>query len=877
MTRQMCYSRLPALVFFCTLAAAPFALHAQGSAPARAQASVVRVLGNAPVIDGRLDDAAWELAQPATNFVQRRPVEGAPAAERTEVRFLYDDAALYVGARMYSGDPSAIQAPISRRDQTGNAERLLVSIDAFLDRRTAVTFGLTASGVRLDWYHASDSEGSRDMSFDPVWEGRARTDSLGWTAEMRIPFTQLRFTGQPSQRWGLNITRIVPHLNEESYWVLIPSDVQGWASRFGELTGLEAVAVSRRIELLPYVTAGATLTGAPDQADPFSSRSDLQGRAGLDAKIGLGPSLTLDATFNPDFGQVELDPAEVNLSAFETFFSERRPFFTEGSQLLSTASYFYSRRIGAPPRGPVPYDFADRPSHTRILGAAKVTGRTARGMSVGVLAAVTDRERARYYDPESGSYGSLAVEPLTSYGVARVQQQFGAAGSTAGVIVTGVRREIGDDEPLAAYMNRAAYGGALNWNLRFREGEYALFGTAGVMHVEGDTAAIRRAQRSPARYLHRPDAPHLRYDPSRTSLSGYMANLGLARQSGRHWLWEVYSQAVSPEFEQNDLGFRPRVDQIFGLASLTYRETRPTRLSREYSFMLTSENLWDFGGVRNFAALVADGNIVLPNFWRWNSTAWVDMRGQNATLSRGGPYVGTGQAWVGITSLSSRAGAPIGWSGRIYYGESELGEMTYRLSGSLTVQPSPRWQLSVAPNYLRSIDPRQYVTTVAGGPAATFGSRYVFSEVDRSTLSMQMRLNYAINPDLTLEFYAEPFAASGHFHGFGELSAPRSRELRLYGLDGTTISPRPEGGFTVTDGGDSFDIGPRDFNVTSFRSNLVFRWEWVRGSTLFVVWQQDRSAFAQHGRLVGPDRLWNSLEATGNNVLAVKASYWLGL
>ncbi len=845
-------------------------------AGARRESRAVRIVGAAPVVDGWLDDPAWQNAPPATEFRQRRPREGEPASERTEVRFLYDDHALYVGARMYSDDPAAIQAPVSRRDQIGEAERLLVSLDAFLDRRTAYTFGLTASGVRLDWYHPSDTEGSQDRSFDPVWEGRARVDSLGWTAEMRIPFSQLRFTGAASQRWGLNITRVIPHRNEEAYWVLVPGEVRAWASRFGDLVGIEGVTSGRRIEVMPYVTAGHSVAGDPDPADPFASSSESHVRAGVDLKVGLGPSLTLDAAFNPDFGQVELDPAEVNLSAFESFFEERRPFFTEGSQLLSTSSFFYSRRIGASPRGPVPFEYADVAQSTRILGAAKLTGRTPRGLSVGALAAVTDRERARFFEPESGEFGSRAVEPLTSYGVVRLQQQFGANASTAGVILTTVRRGLESGEPLANWMSRGAYGAGLDWNLRFRGGEYALFGGLGATHVEGDSLAILRLQRAPSRYLQRQDASHLRLDPSRTSLSGYMARLGLARQSGRHWLWELFGQAVSPTFEQNDMGFRPQVDQMFGLASLTYRETRPSAFSREYEVSFSSENLWDFGGVRNFAALRTDAQAVLPNFWVANFTGWVDMRGQSGSLSRGGPYVGTGQAWVTIASLQSRTGAPFGWNGRVYYGESETGEMTYRLSGGVTLRPNPRWQLSVSPNYLRSINPRQYLATRSDGHEATFGNRYIFSAVDRSTLLMQLRLNYAINPDLTVELYAEPFAASGHFHGFGELPAPRSRALRVYGTDGTSAEPTDDGGLAVTDGATSFTIGPRDFNVRSFRSNLVFRWEWMRGSTLFIVWQQDRSGFAGDGSLVGPRGLWESLEATGDHRFAVKASYWLG-
>ncbi len=862
--------------FFVLCLAMPASVLAAQQPNGRPEVRAVRIAGAAPTIDGRLDEAVWASAPPVTSFTQRRPNEGEPASQRTEVRFLYDDHALYIGARMYSDAPNAIQAPVSRRDVVAEAERLFVSIDAFLDRRTAYTFGITASGVRFDWYHGSDSESAQDQSFEPVWEGRARIDDAGWTAEMRIPFSQLRFTGAAQQRWGLNIGRVIPSRNERSYWVHIPSDVRAWSSRFGDLAGIEGVASGRRVELMPYVTAGHALTGDPDPVNPFETGRDSYTRAGLDLKMGLGPSLTLDATFNPDFGQVELDPAEVNLSAFESFFSERRPFFTEGSQLLSTGSFFYSRRIGARPRGPVSHEHVDYPSYTRILGAAKVTGRTPGGLGVGVLAAVTDRERARFFDAETSELGSVLVQPLTGFGVVRLQQQFGANASTAGIIATAVRRDLAPGDPLAAFLNRSAYGAGGDFNLRFRGGEYAVYGGAGLTYIEGDSLAIVRAQRSSARYYQRPDAGHLELDPSRTDLSGYTARVGVGRFSGRKWLWEAFGQAASPGFEQNDLGFRPRADQIFGAATLTYRETRPSRLFREFEVIGGTENLWDFAGVRNFAALRLDGIFTLPNFWEANVISWVDMRGQSATRAFGGPYVGTGQAWVVIARLASRAGAPLGWNGRVYYGESEQGEMTYRLSGGITVRPTPRWQLSISPNYLRSIDPRQFVTARGDGSEATFGTRYIFAHVDRSTLSAPIRLNYAINPDMTLELYAEPFAASGHFHGFGELPEPRSRALRVYGTDGTTIEQEEDGSFQVTDGASSFTIANRDFNVLSFRSNLVFRWEWMRGSTLFVVWQQDRSSFAPHGELIGPRGLWQSFEAPGDNVFAVKASYWIG-
>nr|MDQ3308919.1 DUF5916 domain-containing protein [Gemmatimonadota bacterium] len=373
------------------------------------------------------------------------------------------------------------------------------------------------------------------------------------------------------------------------------------------------------------------------------------------------------------------------------------------------------------------------------------------------------------------------------------------------------------------------------------------------------------------------DAGYVHVDSSRTSLSGYNGALGLARNSGRHWLWEVYGSARSPGFELNDAGAMSYADQLFGYANLRYRETQPGRVFRSYQIGVSSENQWNFGGVRNFAALRTDADATWKNFWRSTFTAWVDLPSQSDELTRGGPLMGTGQAWVVITSLANSTASRRRWNGRIYYGESELGEQTYRLSGGVSVRPGPRWQLSVDPNYLRSINPRQYIGTRTGGPEATFGNRYMFSFTDRSTFSMPLRLNYIVTPDLSLEAYAEPFAASGRFYDFGELPAPRSRDLRMYGSDGTRIQQQEDRSYLVSADGEEFRLRFRDFNVRSFRSNAVLRWEWRPGSTLFVVWQQDRYGEEARGALVGPRSLLETLNAAGDNILALKVTYWLPL
>ncbi|HEX2188986.1 MAG TPA: DUF5916 domain-containing protein [Longimicrobiaceae bacterium] len=851
--------------------------------PARKQAGAVRITGEVPVLDGRLDDPAWQAAQPIADFLQKQPDEGAAPTDSTEVRFLYDGDALWVGARMYSRDPSRIQAPVGRRDNGAQAEHLWISLDTYRDRRTAYSFGVTASGTRLDWYHPADDEYQTDASFDPVWEAKAQRDSLGWTAEMRIPFSQLRFNELPRQVWGLNVDRWNPATQEDVFWIPVPSKERGWSSRMGELVGIEGIRPTRRLEVLPYVAGGATLTAEPGAGNPFDDGSTFATRVGGDVKMGLGPNLTLEGTVNPDFGQVEADPADVNLSAFETFFSEKRPFFIEGSQLLqgSGPGWFYSRRIGAAPRSDLLADghYADLPSTSTILGAAKVTGRLASGTSLGALAALTDREDARTFDPQTGEFERVRVAPRTGYGVVRMQQEFGADASTAGMILTGVRRDLEGGGGLEGLLARQALAGGADWNLRFRRGEYTVSGHAGFSRVEGDTAAMLLLQRSSARYFQRPDADHVDEDPSRTSLSGYTAGLEFARNSGSHWLWNAGGHVESPGFELNDLGSMSTADDVVAYGELRYRETRPGPLLRRYAVAVTPSAAWNYGGTRTGADLIFDAEGTFRNFWEGYFTALYQPRALSDDLTRGGPLMGrfSHSQWAVIGQLANSFGARTRWNGRIYYGQNAEGDPTYRLSGGVSVRPGPRWQLSVNPNYVRFSYPRQYVSAVDDPAAtATFGRRYVFARLEQRTFLTQVRLNYTFTPDLTLEVYAEPFAASGRYHGFGELPEAGSYALRRYGTGGTTISQaEPAGPYTVRDGGTELTVPFRDFNVRSLRSNAVLRWEWRPGSTLFLVWQQDRSDDATEGSPVLPGDLFDAFSTRGDNRFVVKATYWL--
>ena len=827
-------------------------------------------------LDGRLDEKGWADAQFVSGFRQKDPVEGAPESGRTELAILYDDEALYIGARMYYPPGTRLQTYMSRRDNAGKSERIIISLDTYHDRRTAYSFGVTASGVRIDYYHPDDREFRRDYSFDPVWEAATSIDSTCWTAEFRIPFSQLRFNDRRRQVWGINVNRYIPNLYEDDYWVLVPKQETGWSSRFGSLTGIEGIRPSSRIELLPYVAGSITAPSRPDAANPFVSAFNYNTRVGMDFKMGFGPNLTLDAAINPDFGQVEADPAEVNLSAYETFFPEKRPFFIEGSRLLqgNGPGYFYSRRIGQAPRGPASGDYVDRPDNTTILGAAKLTGRTPAGLSTGFLAAVTSQEYARTYDVETDSFSNVRVMPYAGYAVARVEHEFGAEASKAGFIFTGMNRAFTANDPLADIMTRSAVSGGGDWIWRFNKSEYEFSGYAGFSYIEGEPEAIRRVQTSSAHYFQRPDAGYLRLDSSARSLSGYTGELQLRRSTGEHWLWRIGASLESPGFEINDVGRLRSADDIRFSGRLTYRETVPGEFYYQYAVNLSASQELDFGGVGTGRYTRLELNVTWKNFWRSRFSVGFSPRSLSKNLTRGGPYMGTGAGMWTSASLSNNFTEITRWQARGSYSFDELGSWSFNMGGMLGTSLNSSTEIAVYPGFSRSVNSRQYVMATGGGRETTYGKRYIFAFIDRTTISAQFRINYAITPDISVEMYAEPFAASGHYYDFGELEAARSRNLRRYGTDGTTIQTNDDGSYVVKEGDDEFTIPNRDFQSLSFRSNLVLRWEWIPGSTLYLVWQQNRSQFARTGNAVGFDSLLDTVSADGDNYIVLKISYW---
>ena len=874
----MAVNRLVVLFCACLLFAPsptfPQALVA-GSAN-RKQATATRVPNGDVRIDGRLDDAAWQTATPITDFTQKEPVENAPPTDQMEVRLLYDDDILYVGARMFSSD-GRIQAPLGRRDSTAQAEHILVSFDTFLDRRTAVVFGVTAAGVRLDRYHSSDNEDSFDAGFDPVWRAQTQVSGDQWTAELWIPFSQLRFNPRSDQTWGLNLFRFRPTLDEENYWIVIPRTVRAWSSRFGELTGIANLVPPRRIEALPYIAGGSAINGNRDLGNPFDDGKNLKGRVGADVKMGLGPNLTLETAINPDFGQVEADPAEVNLTAFETRFPEKRPFFLEGAQLFNIGhpNFYYSRRIGTRPIGPATGDYVEYPDSGTILAAAKLTGRLPSKTSVGFLTAVTDDEAAQVATRGVLGRRAVAVSAPAYHMVGRVLQEFGTSASTAGVLVNYVHRDFDEGSPLADLYTRNALGVAGNTLLRFKGGQYEFRASGGGSVINGTAAAMTRVQRSSAHYAQRPDREYSRLDPTLTSLGGWTVQMNFDKTGGRHWLWGGNTKIDSENFETNDFAQLNGADGIMSNVYLRYRETTPSRWFRTYSVGIDTSSDTTLRGLRQTGAVRVQFNLTWSNFWTTFANLSRNLAQTSVSLTRGGPLMSRGPGWTFNLGAGNRATSETRWSGSYQRVANDDGAKTQRVTGLVSMRPGPRWQFTVSPFYDRITEPRQYISTLTGGRPVTYDNRYVFAFIDRSTASMEFRLGLTLRPDLNLDVYAEPFAASGRYYDYGELLAPASRERLKYGTAGSVRSVNADGSQVVSVGGSTFNLRNRDFNTLSFRSNVVLRWEWRAGSTLYVVWQQDREGSEVLGTRVNINDAFRSVTAPGSNIFLIKTSFWI--
>jgi hypothetical protein len=863
------------------------AAQSHGAAPARTLQAIRADVR--PTVDGRLDDPAWAAAQVATDFTQTRPNEGRPATQRTEVRILYDDDALYVAARMFDTAPDSIVAQLARRDTDVHSDWFYVAVDSYFDRRTAFAFGLNPVGVKVDLLLFNDTE--LDSSWDAVWEGAAARDEHGWSAEFRIPYSQLRFSRPAAggeHVWGVNFMRSIARNGEESFWAQVPADDAQGVSVFGTLHGLRDLRTPRRLEVMPYAVLSATR--APGVAgDPFHRDIDPFAGMGVDLKAGITSDLTLTATMNPDFGQVEADPSFVNLTPTEIFFSERRPFFVEGVDIfrfglgigdgdLGNESLFYSRRIGRPPQGGVDGEYTTRPDHTTILGAAKVSGKTADGWSIGLLDALTGRAVGRYRD--DGVDGEVPVEPLTNYAVVRVMRDFDEGRTTLGAIATATHRSLPPTGELD-WLRRSAYTGGFDARHRFGGDVYQLRASLVGSRIAGPAQAIDRVQRSPVHNFHRPDADHLDYDPERTSLEGFAAKTELFKLQG-NWRFALVGVATSPGFEANDLGFQTNADLAVGGWWVGYQQYEQGRHLRSW---YAGHNLWTgatFAGERVSLGGNVNAGFQHRTFWGGNFGINTNARELSTTLLRGGPAFlrpANQSMWASAYTDNRR---PVRWSASLSASrQAGTGGRSLGLGTGLTVRPSHNADFFMGPSLSVNRNPIQYVATRdAAGQA-----HWILGTVEQTTVAMTTRLNYTVSPTLSIQLYAQPFVSAGEYSRFRLVTDPRAGrfEEQTHLLTDGQISSAPVDGVVrhwVDVGGDGtpdFQFDDPGFNFRQLRSNLVLRWEYRPGSALFLVWSQGRTDFERDGRFHFGDDVGAMWRAEGTNVLLIKASYWFGL
>jgi hypothetical protein len=878
-----------------------------GGAPPVPAADAARLQG-AITLDGRLDEAAWQQAVPATGFRQIQPEEGAPASLRTEVRILFDDRALYIGARM--SQPGGVIAPLARRDQLLDAsgdngsfnslttDKLIVRLDPYHNHLDDAWFEVNPSGATGDKFNG-------DPSWDPVWEAAAQVDSLGWTAEMRIPFSQLRFSPDSVQTWGLQIWRYIDRLNEQSMWSFRPRNAASGPAFYGHLEGLVIPSQPRQLEVLPYAVTGSRFDRAAP-GDPYGEDTDLRFNIGGDLKYLLTTNLTLDATINPDFGQVEVDPSVLNLSAFETYYDEKRPFFVAGRSAFSfggqrcmfcsnssSLNAFYSRRVGRPPQlaGYVEdaSDYADVPENTSILAAAKITGRTSQGYTIGVLNAVTGRETAHFMPAGGGQESQQVVEPLTNYFVGRVKKELRDGATTIGGIVTSVARSTGDPV-VEDRLHTHAEAAGLDWYHTWQGREYSWMGSTLFTNVAGSPAALERTQRSSARYFHRPDREvtgdgvfGTDYDPEATSMRGYGLFTRVGKDSGGILRWELMANVRSPGFENNEIAFLGRADYLWVNGNVGASITTPTSWYRSIFTTIGGAAERNYDGDITRTAIQAYYGMEFLNYWNLR-TFWIhEEPSLDDRLTRGGPVVKRTGYDLGHFQVSTDPRSPAVFDVQIR-GSRGIGADTrsFTLSPGLALKPASNIFVQLSPTFSYDEDVAQYVTTLED-PTATdfFGKRYVFGAIRTRTLSLSTRLNWTFTPDLTLQLFAQPFVASGDYSSFREFARPRTLEKRIYGEDMGTIEYREGGDRYVVDPDGTgpaatFSFDDPSFTTGALRGTAVLRWEYRPGSTLFLVWTQHRSGYHGAGSFDFDGARTAIFDQRPVNIFQVKATYWIG-
>ena len=867
-----------------------------GDNPSDTQIVAVRT-NDRIVVDGLLTEQVWQRSG-YTQLVQQDPDQGLKPSQHSEFWVAYDDEAIYFAAKYYDTRPDSIMARLVRRDYIWGdpSDGCVLYLDSYRDKRSGYFFYVSAAGTLADGLIENDVKQPNDLTWDAVWEGVPNIDDEGWSLEMKIPYSQLRFNEGDSQEWGINVERFISRRFETDMLAYTPRNESGFTSRFPKLVGIEGITPPARIELLPYITGKAEyINNTP--GDPFNSGKEYQPGIGLDVRAGLGSSLTLNGTINPDFGQVEVDPAFVNLSDVEYTFEEKRPFFTEGTTIYrfgrggtnsnpsfnwSNPNIFYSRRIGRAPQGSLPaYDYVDIPDGTHILGAAKISGQVYDGWKIGTIHALTKRESADI-DYE-GSRSEVEVEPLTYYGIFRAQKDFNSGDQGIGILSTFTNRFFKDQTLESAINKNAFVFGTDGWTFLDDENTYVLTGWAALSNVSGTEDRMIALQKSPLHYFQRPDAAHISVDSSATSLTGYSGRLMLNKNRGR-WTFNTTVGLISPEFEVNDLGFGAFSDLINAHFYTSYRWNEPTEFYQGASVSAATYVNFDFGGNRTAQGYWMNGNITLRDYYGGNISISYNPSSLNARRTRGGPLT--------VNPESKSVNFNLNTDNRVWWVGYLGGYMSSGAAGnsrdiytSFEFKVLPTLTLSVGPEFVKDVLEAQWVSKFSDPMATeTYNNRYVFAHLEQTTFAADIRADWIISPKLSFQIYVQPFIASGKYTDFKYLAKSKSFDFVKYGESGSTIEQ------TVSTEGDiiSYTLDPDsdgpsesktiwnpDFNYISLRGNAVLRWEYMPGSTLYLVWTQSRQDYDSNGDFHFGDSMSNLFSVKPDNIFMLKLSYWL--
>ena len=850
----------------------------------------------APVINGILDDEAWKQGDWVDDFTQYEPYNGKHTTQKTEFKILFDDDNIYAAFKAYDTAPDSIVNRLTRRDNV-DGDLVGVIFDSFHDLRTGFLFGISSSGVKYDQMFTGDGQ-NQDGSWDPNWWAKTSINSEGWIAEMKIPFSQVRFDKNSSGTWGLEVARIYYRKNETDFWEHVPKDAPGLVHLFGELTGMDNIKPRKIFDVTPYAVAKAE-TFKKEPGNPFLAKGQKYGlNAGVDAKIGITNNMTMDLTVNPDFGQVEADPSVVNLSAYETYFSEKRPFFIEGNNITNfnmgigngnngNDNLFYSRRIGRRPEGNLDLKdgwHADIPTYTNILGAAKLTGKTSKGLSVGFIEGMTAEEKAEIdtvsgkVPPTPNSRIFQTVEPFTNYFLGRIQKDFKEGNTLLGGIFTGTNRNL--DDNLAKTMHKSAYTGGFDFTQYFKKKAWMFNLNAAFSQVNGSKEAIALTQQSSAHYYQRPDNDYVNFNPDRTSLLGSGGRMQIQKLNGHLNLMGCVIWKTSG-FEINDLGYMQQADNVLSVLWAGYNQWEPKGIYQRFNLNGDFYLVNNFGGNITGKGIEFNPSMTFKNYW----SAWMygNLNGSafSTDMLRGGPIMKMPGSMTANAGFSTDYRKKLNFS--VSFNSNAGFEKSYKnfyIGSDITYKPINSLVVTLSPGISKSFTDLQYVTELNYNGA----DRYIFASIDRTTINASIRINFNLTPDLTLQYWGQPYIASGKYYNHKYILDPLSKEytdrFHIYTDAQKTFDTDHYNIDENTDGTTDYTIGNNDFNYQFFLSNLVIRWEYNPGSTVYLVWSQTRNNYNDSGRMDFANNmgdLFNRENDIPHNVFLVKFSYRFGI